>query len=422
MLDISISSKNNYSKNFKSSRGQEGIKYRITVNVEGFVGKPYSAYFGMVILNEKNKEMSRKIQWLNDFSGKKYQKSLVFSFPKDGKKMVSIIRVNSETPVKTETHLKIDGLDNEFEEVDKSFPENFLLTSDFQIPLSDELTKEQEEILEKNLVWIIGPPRSGTSWLGTKLLSYQTLSMNEPQIGLHIGMRQPHIKEKIVRNIDLFKKEPDYFFSQQYSATWKYYLRKLIINRIFSQFQNLTHKIIIKEPNGSMGMDIITQCLPLSKIIFLVRDGRDITDSRIDAFRKDSWAIKDYGFTPFKPNERLNEIRNMSKLWVKLMDILETSFDKHSEDKKILVKYENLRKDTLKELKKIYSFLEIDIPSEKLEKIVYEQSFENIPKEFKGEGKAVRAANPGKWKTSFSDEEKTIMEEIMGEKLKQLGY
>jgi len=59
-----------------------------------------------------------------------------------------------------------------------------------------DLSEGQEGELEKNLVWIIGPPRSGTTWLGTQLLSFQTKSMNEPQLGLHLGMRQPRIREK----------------------------------------------------------------------------------------------------------------------------------------------------------------------------------------------------------------------------------
>ena len=49
-------------------------------------------------------------------------------------------------------------------------------------------------------------------------------------------------------------------------------------------------------------------------------------------------------------------------------------------------------------------------------------SFENIPSHLKGIGKAVRSASPGKWRTNFSDEEKTVMNSIMGKTLKTLGY
>jgi len=422
LLDISITPDEKFSKNFEKNTVELGIKYKLTIEIKGFLGKPYAVYFGVVFLNENNSEVSRVINWLNDFSGKQYSKSLIFSPPKESKKMIPILRANIETPVKTNIHLQVDGLEKSLTHVDITTPDDFVFTNDFLIPFQKELTKEEEDQLEKNLVWIIGPPRSGTSWFGTKLLSYDTLSMNEPQIGLHLGIRQPRIKKQMVRHIDLFEKEPDYFFSKQYSETWRYYLRKLIINRIYSQFQNLTQKIIIKEPNGSMGIDIITQCLTNSKIIFLIRDGRDTTDSKLDSLKKKSWAIKNYGYTPLNPNHRLEEIKFQCKLWVKLMDVLENAFEQHPKENKIKLKYENLRKNTFDELKKIYKFLEIDIPNNILKKIVEDQSYENLPKEIKGKGRVIRSANPGNWNTNFSEEEKIVINEIMGKKLKQFGY
>jgi len=104
------------------------------------------------------------------------------------------------------------------------------------------------------------------------------------------------------------------------------------------------------------------------------------------------------------------------------MDILENAFEQHPKENKIKIKYEHLRKNTFEELKNIYKFLEIDIPNNKLKKIVEDQSYENMPKEIKGKGKVIRSANPGNWNTNFSEEEKIVMDEIMGKKLKQFGY
>jgi len=271
-------------------------------------------------------------------------------------------------------------------------------------------------------VWIIGPPRSGTTWLGTQLLSHQTKSMNEPQLGLHLGMRQPRIKEKIVRHIDIFKNEPDYFFSDIYSETWKHYLRKLILHRIYAQFEDLSHKIIIKEPNGSMGMDIITECLRNSKIIFLIRDGRDAIDSKIASLQKDSWGMKDYGYTPIPPEKMLMEIKYQAELWVRLIEILSKAFNEHPAESRLLVKYEDLLKNTLEELEKIYEFLEIDIPENELKKIVEEHSFENIPSKDKGPTKVTRSASPGKWKENFNEKEQSIIQKILEKTLADLGY
>jgi len=52
-----------------------------------------------------------------------------------------------------------------------------------------KLSEKEENILEKNLVWIFGTHRSGTTWLATELLSYKTYAWNEPYIGGHLGRR-----------------------------------------------------------------------------------------------------------------------------------------------------------------------------------------------------------------------------------------
>lgn len=398
-------------------------KYTFSTEVKGIKGKQFSGYFGVVILNKNGREITRRISWLNDFSGKKNIVNVIFEAPQESSEAVCIYRLNYEVPVKSSCQYYLVPINQiRWEESADELEENYCLTSDYSIPRLKELSHEEEYSLERNLVWIFATPRSGTSWLGTQLLSFQTNSLNEPQIGLHLGMRQPRIKDRIVRQIDLFKNEPDYFFSKQYMDTWKFYIRKLVLNRIFAQFQNLSTKIIIKEPNGGLGADIITQCLPNSKIIFLTRDGRDAIDSKLDAFQKDSWATKQYGYTPISQERRFPEIKYQADLWVVLMEIINDAFNKHSKDLRLLVKYEDLRKNTIEELKKIYKFIDIDIPKKELENIVEKHSFEKIPEDLKGSGKVTRSATPGKWKDNLSEKEASIMEKIMSKTLQKFGY
>jgi len=49
-------------------------------------------------------------------------------------------------------------------------------------------------------------------------------------------------------------------------------------------------------------------------------------------------------------------------------------------------------------------------------------SFENIPTDQKGKGKFARSASPGKWKENFNEEEQEVINDIMKETLKELGY
>ena len=153
------------------------------------------------------------------------------------------------------------------------------------------LTPEEENKLEQNLIWIFAFRRSGTTWLAKELLSHQTKFLDEPLIGLHLG-RFEVTKEGITRTIDKMRDQPNYFFSEFYQNTWKFFLRKLILARIYSQFKTLDHKIVIKEPNGSYASDIIGKCFPNSKIIVILRDGRDVIDSSLNALKKGGWENK----------------------------------------------------------------------------------------------------------------------------------
>ena len=86
------------------------------------------------------------------------------------------------------------------------------------------------------------------------------------------------------------------------------------------------------------------------------------------------------------------------------------------------VKYEDLLKNTEEELSKLYKFIEVNISKNEVKELIEKYRFENIPNEKKGKGKVTRFATPGKWKENFSEEEKTMMEEIMGPTLRKLGY
>jgi len=286
-----------------------------------------------------------------------------------------------------------------------------------------ELSQDDELKLEKNLVWIFADRRSGTTWLSQELLSHKTLWMDEPLIGLHLG-RTVNTKDGMKKTLDIQAKRENYFFCKNHKENWTYFLRKLILNRIYNQFKTLDKKIIIKEPSGSSAADILTDCLPHSKIIVLLRDGRDIVDSKIDAESEGGWELKDKpGIKKVISGERrMGYLQKQSKNWVGLMEILLNTHKKHSSDLRILKKYESLRYDTFNELKTIYQFIGVDIDEKTLTKIVDKFSFENVPEKQKGKGMFKRFASAGKWKENLRPEEIRIVNKIMHDTLKKLDY
>jgi len=296
---------------------------------------------------------------------------------------------------------------------------------DDNISLLPPLTTDEENKLESKMVWVFGSPRSGTSWLVQRLLKHPAnIIWNEPLIGYHLGaLVETKDFEKgyrFSRAFDNEGKREEYFFCHvQHKSNWLPALRKLILARTFSHSQSLTKNVVIKEPTGSNGADIISQCLPNSKFIFIIRDGRDIIESRLDMHGSDSWAK----LPPLQgPDERSEMIQRYSELWNTFTKNTRRAFTHHNPKLRVLVKYENLRNNTFKELKRIYKFLKINISDENLNKNIEQYDFNNIPSSKKGLGKFDRKATPGSWKESFNQEEQDLLNSIMGKLLVQFGY
>ncbi len=426
-LEINLHPEDKFKKNSEEIPITAGKKYQITAEVIGLKGNPYSAYFAVIILNSKNQELTRKIQWLNDFSGSKKSVHIVFASPKNSDHAIVGYRINNEVPILSSCKYHLQPIDElSLLETDSQEKENFTLQENYNlngisVPRPKELSEEQELVLEKNIVWIFAAPRSGTQWLGTQLLKHDTIFCAGPSIGLQLGAVHHRFKDKVVRLIEYRGDEPDYFLSKTYRDTWEFYLRKLMVNRLYTQFRDISRKIIIPDPEGSMGSDIISSCVPNSKIIILLRDGRDVLDSILDAEKEGSWLAKKRGFS-VTPEKRLDRIKFYSLRWVRLIEILDEAYNNHKVNLRLKIKYEDLLKNTEKELEKIYKFIEVDIHKNLLKEIVEMCKFENIPKEEIGKGKVTRFATPGKWKENFNEEENSIMNEIMGSTLAKLGY
>jgi hypothetical protein len=180
--------------------------------------------------------------------------------------------------------------------------------------------------------------------------------------------------------------------------------------------------VVIKEPNGSHAADTLVSLLPSSRMLFLLRDGRDVVDSLVDAmFREKTWW-KDRATFVRPPQERVSFVSQHAGLWVRRTIASQRAFAALPDQRRLLVRYEELRSETPAQLRRIFAWLDMDVSEGDLERIVARNAFEAVPRRRRGPGKAVRAATPGLWRKNLSSEEQQAMHEVMGEKLRELGY
>jgi hypothetical protein len=291
---------------------------------------------------------------------------------------------------------------------------------------------------ESQLVWILGSPRSGSTWLLRMLGDlWNVIPVNEPLIGWYLGpfladlpgFGHPENGDSrfTIRRVQDGKS--DQFFAREFADVWRPALRDMMNARFLAHARRYASSaplwrtlLAIQEPNGSQSADIIMGALPKSRFLFLLRDGRDVVDSELAANQKGAWISAAFpGAQGIERDERADFIVHCAEKWLWRTTVVQEAFDAHAGPRHML-RYEELREDPLTQMRGVLDWLGIEIADGKLEAIVERHSFEQLPPVERGPEKFFRAAQPGLWRENLSVDEQQAVEQIIGPKLRELGY
>jgi len=285
---------------------------------------------------------------------------------------------------------------------------------------------------EQRLAWIFGSSRSGSTWLLRMLSELDgVVPIDDPHLGHHLGVWRPiplawaaaEEEPELSTLLELKAEEPDYFFSERRRESWSEPLRGLIHARFEAEIDPAEQAegsptVVVKEP-GSHVAPLLAELFPASKLIFLLRDGRDVVDSWLDAYQDGSWAIPGGAF-PVSAAGRIPLIRWLSAVWAYRSRAVRRAFLAHDPGSRILVRYEGLRGDTAATMERICDVLGLD--REGLPAAVDAHRFERLPRTGRGTGQRQRLASPGAWRERLSAAEQEAMHEVMGAALEEFGY
>jgi hypothetical protein len=286
---------------------------------------------------------------------------------------------------------------------------------------------------EHRIAWIMGSSRSGSTWLLKMLCELPALvGIDDPHLGHHLGVWRPQPiawatatqRPELKTLTDLKRDKPDFFFSDRHRDAWLPALRDLIRARFGAQLeeQSVTGspRLIVKEP-GSHAAELIFDAFPGSRLIFLVRDGRDVVDSWMDAYQRGSWAIEEGAFA-VAPEGRVALVEWLSSVWAYRTRAVATVFGELPDNARILVRYEDLLGSPAHELARICDMLELEADPGELAATAARHAFDSVDDAERGEGREIRAAAPGSWRRNLHQDERRAMEEIMSAELSALGY
>jgi hypothetical protein len=156
-------------------------------------------------------------------------------------------------------------------------------------------------------------------------------------------------------------------------------------------------------------------------MIFLLRDGRDVVDSWLDAHQNGAWALEEGAF-PVASDGREALIRWQGSVWSYRTEVVLRAYRDHDPSRRVLVRYEDLLSDPESELERICKRFDVAVSPGRLGEIVRAHDYDSVPKSQKGSSKEIRAAEPGGWQTRLSAAEQQAMYEVMGEALAEVGY
>jgi hypothetical protein len=258
----------------------------------------------------------------------------------------------------------------------------------------------------ENIVWIFGSPRTGSTWLSEMMAVPRGNELwREPQFGLVLALRN------LVVNKEQRLASRHFLLGDPFKEVWLDSMRNLFLEGAAARFPNLSRLLVVKEPNASMGAPLAMEAFPESRLVFMVRDPRDVVASQLDASKEGSWhGGKGFQASIFDTGEG-STVERLARQYVINVNGAREAYEGH-EGPKTRVRYEDLRRDPLSELERIHDDLDLEIGPAELSESVAKRSWENIPEDKKGPGKSRRKATPGSWREDLTPEQAQTVERI----------
>jgi hypothetical protein len=269
---------------------------------------------------------------------------------------------------------------------------------------------EHGDIKPESIVWIFGAGRTGSTWLSRMMGEMPGCAVwREPLVGELFGKFYYH------RGSDALRKSSHFVLGTP-KERWLPFVRSFVLEGAAARFPDASC-VVVKEPNGSIGAPLLSEALPESRLLLLVRDPRDAVASVLDSGQEGSWRQRTREKGRAAPEQNLSAEKWAGVLLEQMKNAVRAHRSHHGP--KTLLRYEDLRANPLAELQRVYAELGIPADEAELERSVEKHAWENIPEEQKGEGKFYRKATPGSWRDDLTEEQARVVEEITAPLLRE---
>ena len=284
---------------------------------------------------------------------------------------------------------------------------------------------------DKNIIFIIGSGRSGTTWLHMMLGAHPAIATGQ----------ESQVFEKYLRKLDdHWQREmryPETHELRRHGITS--YIDEEKFTRLMRDFAVGVFENVLaakegatvfldKSPNNSLNIDLITRCFPKAKFVHMIRDGRDVATSKLAA--RKSWGRQ---WAPQYAAEAASDWQEAVTECLRLRDMPNSYCE---------VRYEELLANGPGELGAVFDFLDLPLDDTSVAEIYQRFSFKKLQKNeydrdvFLNTGVATASGTAGRpepkgffrkgisgdWKNSLSTSQLAEIYWVAGETLRKMGY
>lgn len=252
-------------------------------------------------------------------------------------------------------------------------------------------------ISEQEHIFVIGPPRSGTTLIKNVLRSHSEIASIDDE-SFFFFRRNYHD----FRLSDLRRDKVEEFIHQAHDAVQ---LFDLIAQEI-RQRRDANH-FLEKTASHALRLDFILKRFPKSKVVFAVRDVRDgfLSAKRNPAY----WNSLD----------STDRLRSYAETW---RECVEQYLKYQDCDQVEKVQYENLCKEPESRIKSVMQFLNLPFQRQQLRPQDYSQTKVSEQKGHKRLAEPISTKTIGQWKTEMDVETQSRLCHIAGQQLRAVGY
>jgi hypothetical protein len=289
---------------------------------------------------------------------------------------------------------------------------------------------ESRVVDPEDIVWVFGMIRTGSTWLGSMMGELEGHPMwDEPRIGQLFGH---FFYDRAFHH----RNSKNFIMSSERKGAWLRSIRAFVLDAIEAKYPLLAEGgyLVIKESFGSMGAPLLAEALPESRMVFLIRDPRNVVPSALEAAREGGLANELEGNeigreevldgVDEQPTSRTERhphalVEKLARMYLQYVGNAKKAYEGHA-GPKALVRYEDLLADTLGTMKRIYSELGMAVDEEKLARVVEKHSWERLSEEKEGNGKFHRKAIVERWREKLTGEQVEIVERITAPLMEEL--